>query len=253
MDSDIYTDKHYEYKYNQISRYYNSNPVIPYNQYQDQASSDTDFIVYAKRSIVPTQRVIVDINPNKIDVKTFTETNKVVYKLLKNQRKLITSVGNYGPMSHTDFLKVESFVSGDIFSTGRTESAEGNECCLYTGYVRKNTGAQISYNGKKVLLSRLLYLNYIEDIIQADNIVNICDNKGICCKLAHLSKVTRNSSKYARKRLTEDQVRNIIYMLADKVPIADISKEIDVSTTCILNIKNGKTHKNIVKKILSGQ
>lgn len=172
------------------------------------------------------------------DFKTFSESSGVVYELLKNQRKGIKTVGNYGMMKHPHFAKVETSVQGDIFDT------LSDECCLYTGYVRPNTCAQISFNCSKVVLNRLLYLNYVEQITQADVITNTCSNKGKCSKLSHLKRKERKNSTNSTKKLSPNEVIQIRYLIDEKkISVKDIAQKHAVSTTCVKNIKNSKTHK----------
>lgn len=97
-------------------------------------------------------------------------------KLIKNQRKNIKKIGNYGKLSFEDIKRIDKYIEEDIF--------EGKECIIYKGEIKKNY-ATMSYKGKKVSVHRLLYHNYIDDINETDHIVFLCNNKSICCNLLH--------------------------------------------------------------------
>lgn len=110
-----------------------------------------------------------------------------IYKMIKHQRYNIPQIGNLGQIGGIQFEKITNLLTDDIFKL----NTEDLSCSLYKGYIRKNTGPQISFNGKKVLLTRLLYHNYIDDVNPTDKIVSVCYNRGVCCRLSHLSKKTK--------------------------------------------------------------
>ena len=110
--------------------------------------------------------------------------------LLKNQRKKITKLGNYGKLSFDDIKRIDKYLRDNIF--------DSDECCIYRGELKKNY-ATISYKGKKVSVHRLLYHNYIKDIIESDYIVFKCQHRGVCCNLKHFTMSKK------RKYLNEDE------------------------------------------------
>jgi hypothetical protein len=101
---------------------------------------------------------------------------EVFLKFLENQKDSIPTYQNYGKMSFEDIQRIERNIQKDIFD---------DQCCLYKGEI-KNGFASISYRGKKVSVQRLLYHNYIGTIRRNQIIQYVCNNKGICCCLAHL-------------------------------------------------------------------
>jgi hypothetical protein len=114
---------------------------------------------------------------------------KLFVNLLRKQRKGIKKKGNYGRLSFEDVKRIDKYLRDDIFNC--------NECCIYRGELKKNY-ATISYKGKKVSVHRLLYHNYVKEIIDSDYIVFRCKNRGICCNLKHFTMSKK------RKLLTDE-------------------------------------------------
>ena len=148
---------------------------IDNNVRHDNPPKFPDYVVYSQPLIK---------NDNEVQGPIIKEH---IYKMIKHQRYNIPQIGNLGQIGGIQFEKITNLLTTDIF----TLNTEDLSCSLYKGYIRKNTGPQISFNGKKVLLTRLLYHNYIEDVNPTDKIVSVCYNRGICCRLSHLSKKTK--------------------------------------------------------------
>ena len=76
-----------------------------------------------------------------------------------------------------------------------SEEIFGNDCCIYN---RKNfkTYARINYNDSKILLHRIFYLNYKNDIKENSKIYNSCNTFNCIC-LNHLiqSDLENNNEK----------------------------------------------------------
>lgn len=105
-------------------------------------------------------------------------SQKLFVSLIRKQRKKIIKKGNYGRLSFDDIKRIDKYLNSNIFNSG--------ECCIYRGELKKNY-ATISYKGKKVSVHRLLYHNYINNLVKTDYIVFNCSHKGICCNLEHFS------------------------------------------------------------------
>jgi hypothetical protein len=97
--------------------------------------------------------------------------------LLKNQRKNIKKIGNYGKMNFHEIKRLDLYCNDDIF---------GEECVLYTGAIKHEKTAIFSYKGKKVSLYRLLYHNYKGDINKKDSLYMECPNYGKCILISHI-------------------------------------------------------------------
>tara|TARA_B100001013_G_scaffold257800_1_gene161237 strand:- start:802 stop:1215 length:414 start_codon:yes stop_codon:yes gene_type:complete len=119
-------------------------------------------------------------------------SQKLFVSLIRKQRKEIIKKGNYGKLSFDDIKRIDKYLNSNIFCS--------DECCIYRGELKKNY-ATISYKGKKVSVHRLLYHNYINNLIKTDYIVFNCPNKGICCNLEHFSMSSKKKfkKKFERK------------------------------------------------------
>jgi hypothetical protein len=103
-----------------------------------------------------------------------------IFDLLKNNVKDTTT--DYLKLNDNDLMRLAKYIDGNIF--------KGNDCVLWKGYINqhgsKTQYAKISYRGKKVLLHRLLYHNFINNITDEDEIIYLCKNRGKCCLIKHL-------------------------------------------------------------------
>ena len=119
--------------------------------------------------------------------------------LLKKQLKDIKKLGNYGKLSYEDVKRIDKYLRDNIF--------DSDECCIYRGELKKNY-ATISYKGKKVYVHRLLFHNYVNEIIESDYIVFKCQHRGICCNLKHFTmskkrKIIEEDKQVKKKKLTD--------------------------------------------------
>lgn len=101
----------------------------------------------------------------------------------QRQRKNIKEIGNYGKLDFQDIKRLDTYIKGNIFVS--------EDCCIYTGETKKKYST-ISYKGKKVSVLRLLYHNYIDDVLSDDILEYLCDNPGICCNLNHFKIKDKN-------------------------------------------------------------
>lgn len=172
--------------------------------------------------------------------------------MIEYQRTDIRKVGNYAKLELEDMYRIASNVPIDIFCS--------HNCIYYNGYLKTKKlksgnetkcEYQISFKGKKVLLNRLLYHNFIDNIKINDIIVNTCKNKGICCNIRHLQKKSNNNNNNNNvNHLTDEIVMKICEDLKNKVKISELCKKYHISRTSISNIKNGITHNQIASHYL---
>jgi hypothetical protein len=108
----------------------------------------------------------------------------IFQELIKNQKKTSDSSKRF---SLSDIKRVSTYLNKSIFT---------EECSLWTGYVTefKNNSHYINFyfNGKKQVLHRLLYYNFIGEITDDEYLKYSCPNKGNCCTLSHIHKVIPN-------------------------------------------------------------
>jgi len=113
--------------------------------------------------------------------------NNILYELIRLQRKDIN--GNK-KLSYNDLKRISKYLTKSIFT---------DECSIWNGYISTNKENNNNYinfffNKKKYSLQRLLYINYIDEL---DNqyIKYNCNNKGNCCCIKHIYKVSDISNK----------------------------------------------------------
>ncbi len=116
-------------------------------------------------------------------------TDTILVELIKNQKKNI-SVDK--KLLHNDLKRISKYLTNSIF---------GNECSLWTGYITviknddKNSYVNFYYCGKKYALHRLLYQNFIGELLDSEYIKFKCPNKGKCCNINHFYKINKNENQ----------------------------------------------------------
>jgi len=110
------------------------------------------------------------------------ENDNILVELIQNQRKNIINK----KLSFYDLKRISKYLNKSIFD---------NDCSLWNGYINKNLYINIYYNGKKIALHRLLYLNYIGDLNDSEYIKFNCCNKGICCNINHFYKILKTENE----------------------------------------------------------
>jgi len=117
--------------------------------------------------------------------------NIIFQELIKKQRNNLVPNKK---LSISDLKRIASNLNTSIFS---------EECSLWLGYVTeiksKNTNKTSSFinfffNGKKQILNRLLFYNFIDNLSDAEYLKYSCPNKGHCCNINHISKVSSENS-----------------------------------------------------------
>lgn len=145
----------------------------------------------------------VKVNNNNINIKAelLNEENAETESSLNNSiksnnfikeliQKQISTVSLSKKLSYGDLKRISKFLSSSIF--------DEEKCSIWNGYItnktKKSKGIYINFyfNHKKIALHRLLYLNYIGDILNTEYIKYTCENKGRCCNINHMKKHTYN-------------------------------------------------------------
>jgi len=103
--------------------------------------------------------------------------NNIIYnELIEKQLDNILT----NKLSATDIFRISNKLNNSIFT---------NNCVIYNGtHYKKNNNYYIPfyYNYKKISLTRILFINYIESINSNIHIKYTCPNKGLCCCLNHM-------------------------------------------------------------------
>lgn len=116
--------------------------------------------------------------------------NKLLIELINNQRQNIDSDKK---LDIKDLHRICKNLNGSIFGNSKC-------CCLWQGYVTNISDSNTKYinfffKKKKYALHRLLYENFIDEIDKSEYLRFSCENKGICCNLNHIKKITRKKKK----------------------------------------------------------
>jgi hypothetical protein len=115
-------------------------------------------------------------------------TDTILIELIKKQKKIIPVDKK---LLLNDIKRISKYLTSSIF---------GNECSLWTGYItvikndEKNSYVNFYYCGKKYALHRLLYQNFIGDLLDSEYIKFKCPNKGKCCNINHFYKINRDDN-----------------------------------------------------------
>ena len=135
--------------------------------------------------------------------------DKILIELIQNQKKNITGDKK---LLYNDLKRISKYLSNSIFN---------KECSIWNGYVtvikndEKNSYINFYYSGKKYSLHRLLYSNYIGDLLDSEYIKFKCNNKGKCCNINHFYKNNKNEEYNDETKSTniialKEQPKNII-------------------------------------------
>ena len=135
--------------------------------------------------------------------------DKILIELIQNQKKYITGDKK---LLYNDLKRISKYLSNSIFN---------KECSIWNGYVtvikndEKNSYINFYYSGKKYSLHRLLYSNYVGDLLDSEYIKFKCNNKGKCCNINHFYKNNKNEEYNDETRTTniialKEQPKNII-------------------------------------------
>ena len=125
-------------------------------------------------------------------------SDNIMIELIKNQRK--NNIGDK-KLLYNDLKRISKNLQTSIFS---------DECSLWSGYItiikneEKNSYINFYFNGKKHALHRLLYVNFISDLLDSEYIKFKCSNKGKCCNINHFYKISKDEEILVK----EDEINN---------------------------------------------
>lgn len=162
------------------------------------------------------------INNNKLDniynvpenetnySNSIIKTNNFIKELLNKQ---LQNINPSKKLNYNDLKRISKFLTSSIF--------DEKKCSIWNGYItnEKNhtKGIYINFyfNQKKIALHRLLYLNYIGDILNTEYIKFSCVNKGKCCNIHHMKKYSYNTNATINNDL-EDNTINSVHIIQNK-------------------------------------
>jgi hypothetical protein len=125
--------------------------------------------------------------------------------MIKNQ---LDEVDDKYKLKESDISRICKYIDTSIF--------DKEKCCIWQGSVaninndNKGTYVNFYFNKNKVILHRLLYINYINDLHENEYIKFKCENKGLCCNVNHYKKYKK---KGINPKDTDDtEEKNIVIM-----------------------------------------
>ena len=140
--------------------------------------------MYEQNDIVTNQTT--NINEH---IKVPNKSNDFFKELLLKQ---LPNINSTKKLTYSDIKRISKFLITSIF--------DENNCSIWNGYITneknqtKGTYINFYFNQKKIALHRLLYLNFIGDILNTEYIKFSCTNKGKCCNIHHMKKYLYNSN-----------------------------------------------------------
>lgn len=113
-----------------------------------------------------------------------TEGSELLKELLTKQLK---SVQYQKRLQYSDLKRICKYINSSIFDPVK--------CCKWEGYITnsnntcgKGTYINFYFRKKKAALHRLLYSNFIGELLDDEYLKFNCDNKGTCCNINHFKK-----------------------------------------------------------------
>ncbi len=165
------------------------------------------------------------MNNNSDISNTKINNDTILVDLIKNQKKNI-SVDK--KLLYNDLKRISKYINLSIFDESYSDindvdnTLKGN-CSIWCGYItiikneEKNSYINFYFNGKKYALHRLLYINYIGELLDSEYIKFKCINKGRCCNINHFYKINKTIienvstlSEHKNEDSSKENVKNII-------------------------------------------
>jgi hypothetical protein len=124
--------------------------------------------------------------------------SQLVSELINKQ---IADIPTQKKLQYNDIKRMSKYISGNIF--------DENICSIWTGYItnlnNSDKGVYINFyfKGKKAILHRILYTNYVGPLNDSEYLKFTCENKGKCCNIHHLKKFSYTKKNEDEKPKTE--------------------------------------------------
>jgi hypothetical protein len=94
-------------------------------------------------------------------------SQEIFKNLLDYQRKDIIKTDSYDKFTMNELKKISNKIDKNIFTS--------KSCCNFSGKINRNKPV-IRFRGKYVNLRRLLYHNYIDNIVKQKKVYTLCKN-----------------------------------------------------------------------------
>ena len=106
-----------------------------------------------------------------------SNSQEIFTNMLDFQRKDILKVDSYDKLTIKEMKKISEKINDNIFSS--------KKCCNFTGKINRSKPV-LRFRGKYVNLRRLIYHNYIDNIIKQKKIYVSCKNEK-CLNFLHFN------------------------------------------------------------------
>ena len=138
--------------------------------------------------------------------------------------KQIKNVNYDKKLKFQDLKRLCKYITTSIF--------DENVCSIWNGYItnvnniEKGIYINFYFNGKKVALHRLLYLNFVGELSEDEYLKFTCENKGKCCNIHHLKKFKYNKKNInLTKENDTTAITNIVNMSKNNEKITVIENK----------------------------
>ncbi len=141
----------------------------------------------------------IDFLYSYIKITMSKNKNKLYCEMIDNQ---LIGLDDEYKLKPNDILRICKYIEKSIFNDG---------CCVWKGSianinnVNKGTYINFYFNKSKVILHRLLFINYVDTLEDDEYIKFTCDNKGICCNINHYKKYKYNTTKKTNKEIEDNK------------------------------------------------
>lgn len=126
--------------------------------------------------------------------------NELIKKQLKN-------IDHEKKLNYNELKRLSKYIDTTIF--------DETQCCMWNGYITNlnnpSKGIYINFyfRGKKPVLHRLLYANFVGSLNDDEYLKFVCTNKGKCCNIKHLQKFNYVSNDNNVKQTPSKDGKNI--------------------------------------------
>ncbi len=160
------------------------------------------------------------VRTSKLRVKSM-DNNELFRELLSKQLKNVSSDKK---LQYTDLKRICKYINSSLF--------DENNCCLWHGYVtngnnNKGTYVNFYFRKKKAALHRLLYVNFVGELLDDEYLKFNCEHRGKCCNINHLKKFKYQTKKNINNKTEAKETKK--------------SKKNNSKRVKIVNKNNGKS------------
>jgi hypothetical protein len=152
--------------------------------------------------------------------------NRILIDMIQKQRK---NISQKFKLEFEDIKRIVHNIHCNPFE---------DQCCIWNGYVTNGQQEKARYvnfyfKHRKIALHRLLYINYVDDIIDKQYLRFTCENKGSCCNINHIEKCNNDTF------IQEEKINNTVDIKRANIQVTRL-----MTQTNNVNIISSDTNKN---------